>query len=302
MKIIVTGGTGLIGSKLVLRLLERGEDVTVFTRNAESAKRKVNATEFVEWNPMNISSWIGHINGKDAIINLAGENIMKKRWDENHKKQIVQSRLITTRALVNAMHHVNERPSVFISASAIGYYGFTGDATLTEESGPGKDFLAILTQKWEREAIDAEYLGIRRVSLRIGIVLAKEGGALARMLIPFKLFAGGPLGTGEQWFSWIHIDDLVNLFLFALDNENVRGSFNATAPNPVRMKEFAGALGKVLHRPALFRFPSFLLKMVLGEGAEYLTNGSKVLPVKTQAAGFKFRFEKVENALYDLLK
>ncbi len=302
MKIIVTGATGLIGKKLTAKLLERGDEVTVFTRSVSKAKEKMKADYFVEWNPMNISAWINHLEGKDAIVNLAGENIMSKRWNEKHKKNIFQSRLITTRALVNAMYHTQNKPSVFISASAIGYYGFTGDELITEESQPGTDFLAILTQKWEREAIDAEYFGVRRVSLRIGIVLDKTGGALAKMLTPFKFFVGGPIGTGKQWFSWIHIDDLVEFILFALDNKQIRGSFNLTSPEPVRMNEFAATLGKTIHRPSLFRVPESILKIILGEGAEYLLHGSKVIPAKTLAAGFEFNYTNLEDALRNLLK
>ncbi len=302
MKIIVTGATGLIGKKLVSELLKRNNEVTVFTRSVKRAEKLMNATEFVEWNPVNISAWINNLGGKDAIINLAGENIMGKRWDENHKRKIVQSRLITTRALVNAMYHVEQKPSVFISASAIGYYGFSEDKIFTEESPAGKDFLADLTQRWEREASDAEYSGIRRVSLRIGIVLDKNEGALSKMILPFKLFVGGPLGSGRQWFSWIHIEDLVNLFLFALENNRIQGSYNATSPNSVRMSEFAKILGEILHRPSLLHVPAFVLKLMLGEGAEYLLNGAKVLPVKTLASGFKFRFERIEEALADILK
>ena len=302
MKIIVTGATGLIGKKLTAKLLERGDEVTVFTRSVNKAKEKMKATHFVEWNPMNISAWINHIEDKDAIINLAGENIMNRRWNEEHKKNIFQSRLIATRALVNAMYHVQNKPSVFISASAIGYYGFTGDELITEELKPGTDFLAILTQKWEREAIDAEYLGVRRVSLRIGIVLDKTEGALAKMLTPFKFFVGGPIGTGQQWFSWIHIDDLVKFILFSLDNKQIKGSFNLTSPKPVRMYEFAATLGKILNRPCLFRVPALILKIILGEGAEYLLHGSKVIPAKTLATRFEFDFTNVEDALMDLLK
>ncbi len=300
--IIVTGATGLIGKKLCEKLNKQGANVFVFTRNPENAKKVLPyMREYIKWNPMNISSWIDKINGKDAIINLAGENIMSRRWNEKHKKKITQSRLITTRALVNAINHVENRPAVFISASAIGYYGFTGNAEITEESKPGEDFLALLTQKWEREAIDVEYLGVRRVSIRIGVVLDKSGGALARMIIPFKFFAGGPLGSGKQWFSWIHIDDLVNLFLFALDNENMKGVYNATAPHPVRMKDFAKMLGKILHRPSILPVPGFVLKIMLGEGAEYLIKGSRVFPIKTLAAGFKFKYESAEAALSHLL-
>ncbi len=292
----------MIGKRLTVKLLERGDEVIVFTRSVKKAKEKLKASQFVEWNPVNISEWINNLEGKDAIVNLAGENIMGRRWNEKHKKNIVQSRLISTRALVNAMYHTKNKPPVFVSASAIGYYGFTGDELITEESKPGTDFLAILTQKWEREAVDAEYFGVRRVSLRIGIVLDKSGGALAKMLTPFKFFAGGPLGSGNQWFSWIHIDDLVNFILFALDNNYVQGSFNLTAPNPVRMKEFAKTLGKVLRRPSFFNVPGFVLKLVLGEGAEYLLHGSKVIPVKTLATGFKFNFTKLDEALTDILK
>ena len=302
-KIIITGATGFIGKKLSDRLREGGYQIIVFSRNIKNAKIILpNMADYVEWNPMNISSWVEKINGVDAIINLAGENLFARRWNVEHKKKIEQSRLITTRALVNAIHHAKNRPRVFISASAIGYYGFTGEAEVTEESKHGDDFLANVTKKWELEAADVEHLGVRRVNLRIGMVLDKNEGALAKMLPAFRFFVGGPLGSGNQWFSWIHVDDLIALFLFALNNDNMHGVYNATAPNPVRMKEFAKLTGKVLHRPSIFPVPETVLKIILGEGAQYITNGSKVLPKRTLAEGFNFNYGTVEKALEDLLK
>lgn len=302
-KIIITGATGLIGKKLSIRLTDEGNQVVVFTRDKQRAASVLpNMANYVEWDPMNISAWVNNIDDVDAIINLAGENLFERRWNDEHKKKIEQSRLIITRALVNAIHHVENKPEVFISASAIGYYGFTGEAEVTEESKPGDDFLANVTQKWELEAADVESLGVRRVNLRIGMVLDKNEGALAKMLPAFRFFVGGPLGSGNQWFSWIHIDDLVELFLFTLNNERMKGVYNATAPNPVRMKEFAKLTGKVLHRPSIFPVPETVLRIILGEGAQYITNGSKVLPKRALAEGFNFNYGTIEKALEDLLK
>jgi len=302
-KIIITGATGFIGKKLSNRLTKEGNRIIVFTRDKERAMSVLpNMAAYVTWNPTNISAWVDNVEGVDAIINLAGENLFAKRWSNEHKMQIKKSRLIITRTLVNAIHNVENKPSVFISASAIGFYGFTGEIEITEESKPGDDFLAGLTHAWELEAADVERVGVRRVNLRIGIVLDKDEGALAKMLMPFKLFVGGSLGNGKQWFSWIHVNDLVDLFLFALNNENINGIYNATAPNPVRMKEFAKLVGKAMHRPSIFPVPEIALKIVLGEGAKYITNGSKVLPLKTLAAGFKFKYENAEDALESLLK
>ena len=302
-KIIITGATGFIGKKLSIRLTNEGNNVIVFTRNKETAKRRLpGMTDYIEWNPMNISTWIDNVDGTDAIINLAGENLFANRWNNEHKKKIEQSRLITTRALVNAIYHSKNKPQVFISASAIGYYGFTGDAEVTEGAKPVNDFLANVTQKWELETADVESLGVRRVILRIGMVLDNNEGALAKMLPAFRIFVGGPLGNGKQWFSWIHINDLVDMFLFALNNKNINGVYNATAPNPVKMKVFAKSIGKVMHRPSIFPVPEFALKIILGEGAKYITNGSKVLPLKILASGFKFKYENAEDALESLLK
>ncbi len=295
-KVVITGATGFIGKKIVQKLIERGDEATIFTRSIEKAKQFIpNEAEFVEWD-YKLNDWRSYLEGKDAVIHLAGENVMAKRWNDAHKKNILSSRVNSTRQLVNAIGTLNNKPKVFISASAVGYYG-NSEEPVTEESKPGNDFLAQVVKAWEREAAEVEQKGVRRISIRIGIVLDKNEGALARMITPFKFFIGGPLGTGWQWFPWIHIDDVVGLFLFALDNEKVYGALNAASPNPVRMNEFASTLGAVMKRPSFFKVPSLVLRLVLGEGAEVVLGGAMVKPKRVELLGYKFKYELLEHAL-----
>jgi len=300
-RIVLTGSTGMIGKKIASRLIERGDEITIFTRSVSNTKQIIpNAAEYVEWN-YNLSNWQSHLENKDAVIHLAGENVMAHWWNEERKKNILASRVKGTRALVNAFGHLVNKPNVFISASAVGYYG-NSEKLVTEDSPSGNDFLSKVVSAWENEAGKIERLGVRRVSIRIGIVLNKNDGALARMIPPFKFFLGGPLGTGEQWFPWIHINDLVGIFLFALDNKNVNGVLNAVSPNPVRMKKFCETLGRVMKRPSFFKVPAFVLKILLGEAAEVLLTGAQVIPKKTLEADYDFKFVEIEKALTDLLR
>lgn len=302
MKILITGAAGLIGSKICKELLRRNYEITAFTRNVESAKRKLpEVKNFVLWNYKNPDEWESEISGKDVVIHLAGANISGKRWNENYKKIILQSRGISTRNLVNAIKRVSVKPSVFISSSAVGYYGNCGDEILTEENKAGNDFLANVCKAWEDEAEKVEAAGVRRVSIRTGIVLSAEDGALKKMLLPFKLFAGGPLGNGKQWFPWIHIEDLVGIYLNAIDNGNLKGSINAASPGIVTMKEFARTLGKVLRRPSIFPIPKLIMKITAGEVAEYAIMSQRVSVNKILDSGYRFKFEKLEGALRDLL-
>ncbi len=302
-KIIITGATGLIGSRICKKLIDRSDELTIFTSNPSVASGKIkNAKEYVKWNYQSPEEWKDYLTGKDAVIHLAGASIAGKRWNNNYKSLILNSREISTHNLVKAISEVQAKPSVFISSSAVGYYGSAGDEIITEEYKSGDDFLSGVCKAWESEAEKVEHFNIRRVSVRTGIVLSPNGGALKQMLPPFKLFLGGPLGTGSQWFPWIHIDDLVKIYLFALDNTLILGSINAASPNPITMNKFAKTLGKILHRPSLFKVPLFALRIVIGEAAEAVVASQRVVPLKLLESGFKFEYENLEPALKDLLK
>ncbi len=300
-KIVITGATGLLGKKITSKLINRGDEVIVLTRSINKAQEIISgAAKFIEWN-INFDELKESTEDLYGFIHLAGENVMARRWNEEHKRNIYSSRISTTKNLVDLINKLNKKPEVFVSASAIGYYG-TNNNDVNEYSAPGNDFLSIVVRDWEFESKKVEHDGIRNVNIRTGIVLDIKEGALAKMLLPYKLFIGGPLGSGNQWFPWIHIDDIVELFLFTLDNKNIAGPINGTSPGIVTMNEFAKTLGKVLGRPYLFRVPEFILKIVLGEGASSIINGAKVIPKKTLESGYKFRFDNLENALTDLLK
>ena len=302
-KIIITGATGLIGKRLCKALAEQGNYVTIFSSNPGNAAKIVpQAKDFIKWDYNKIEEWERFLENKDAVIHLAGASIAGKRWDENYKKEIFNSRISSTKNLVSAVSKLQNKPSVFISSSATGYYGNKGNEVLTENSNRGNDFLSEVCKAWESEAEKVEQLKVRRVSIRTGIVLSSDGGALKQMLTPFKFFAGGPIGSGTQWFPWIHIDDLVNIFLYALDNTLFNGPVNAAAPNPVTMNQFARTLGKILHRPSIFKVPLPALKIVLGESAEAVAASQRIIPKKLLDNGFKFQFEYVNEALRDILK
>jgi len=293
MKVAVAGANGLIGSNLVRALRARGDEVVGLVRNPRHPGE-------VRWDPKTGGEWTRSIDGVDAVVNLAGANVGGKRWTEEYKREILESRLQSTRALVEAMRAASRRPRVFVSASAVGYYGDRGDEEVTESTPPGSDFLATLCKDWEEEAGRAEQLGVRTVVLRTGVVLERNDSALAKMIPPFKAFVGGPIGSGRQWFPWIHIDDEVGLILWALDG-TVRGPVDAVSPAPVRMKEFARALGRALHRPAVFAVPAFALRLAVGAMAEVLLGGQRALPRKALEGGYRFRFDDVDLALRDVL-
>ena len=299
-KIIITGATGFIGKRIAEELISRGDEVTIFTRSVKNAKQKIsNAYDYVEWNP-ELNNWYKKLEDKDAVVHLAGENVMAKRWNAEHKRNILSSRVDGTRSLVSAIGQLKDKPKAFISASAIGFYG-NSESPVNEDSEPGRDFLAEVVNAWESEAGKVELYRVRRVSIRTGIVLDTNEGALVPMINQFRFFVGGPIGSGEQWFPWIHIDDVVKIFLFAIDNQIVSGALNASSPNPLRMKEFCKTLGRVMHRPSLFKVPAFIIKIIFGEAADVLLNGAQVIPEKTIKAGYNFRFETAEEALKNLL-
>lgn len=301
MKIAITGATGFIGTGLVEKLHKEGNQIVVLTRNVEKAKRIFPAAAFpkVELVDSNSETLSQVLSGCDGVVNLAGEPIAE-RWSEQQKKEILTSRVDATKKIVGAIQKANPKPSVLINASAIGYYGTSETTTFDETSPAGNDFLASVCEKWEGEAKQVESQGVRLVILRLGIVLG-NGGALAKMIPPFKIFAGGPLGTGRQWFSWIHRDDLINLIVYGLTHEDMRGSYNATAPSPVRMSQLCQTLGEVMNRPSWLPVPSFALDVLLGEGAKVVLEGQEVLPKKTQAAGFQYQYPTLKPALTEVV-
>jgi len=301
-KIIITGATGSIGKKLVRELSARGDEVIVFTRNPVNAKIKiVNAIRYVRWEYEQVDAWMQELQGLDAVVHLAGANLGARRWNNNYKNLAYDSRIISTRNLVEAINRTEQKPKAFISSSAVGIYGNRYDEVLDETSFLGNDFMAKICKDWEKEAEKVEQYGVRRVSIRTGLVMQKDEGVLKKMLLPFRLFIGGPLGSGRQWFPWIHIDDIVGIYIQAIDNENFSGAVNGASPGIVTMKDFAKTLGKVLKRPSIFPVPKFIMKIAAGEVAEYAVMSQRTSVEKIIDAGYKFKFENLDEALRDLL-
>ncbi|MDH2915988.1 MAG: TIGR01777 family oxidoreductase [Gallionella sp.] len=298
MNILITGGTGLIGSHLCKVLLAEGHQLTVLSRHPETVATKcgygVQAMGSLdEWTPERRF---------DAVINLAGEPIVDAYWSVKRKQALLDSRVALTRKLVQRITAAQQKPVVLLSGSAVGYYGNGGDVELDESVAAGDDFPGELCESWEMAASAAEQLGVRVCLLRTGLVLSKRGGLLGRMLIPFKFALGARLGDGKQWMSWIHIDDYVAAVLSLLHNQGAHGPFNMTAPFPVTNAEFTQQLAHVLHRPAVFVVPGFVLKLAMGERACLLLEGQRVLPKKLESGGFRFAFAEIEDALQSLLK
>jgi uncharacterized protein len=300
-KIVITGATGLIGKSIAKQLIRRGDEVTVLTRSAEKAKSLLPEVQhIIEINDTS-DGWYSYLEGKDAVINLAGENLMSRRWNEKHKKKISESRVKGTQTLVSIIKKLNKKPEVLISASAVGYYGNT-ENSVDEASKMGNDFLAKVVQDWEYESSKVEQYGVRRVNIRLGVVLDKKEGAFPPMLKSFKYYVGGTFGNGRQWFPWIHIDDVAGIFLFAVDNANMKGEYNAVSPKLMRQIDFCKTLGKIINRPSIFRIPGFFLKILFGEGAGVLLNGAHVLPKRTLECGYVFKYSDLNRALNDLTK
>jgi uncharacterized protein len=330
MRVTVTGATGLIGRRVVATLQERGDTVTVLSRDPERAQAALGApvrsgahvpsgarvdsqaaqgrgasashadapATTTRWDPSGEPAPRSALESADAVVHLAGENVAQ-RWSESAKRAIRESRVLGTRNLVRGIEALaeTERPKVLVSGSAIGYYGAHGDEPIDEETAPGGDFLAQTCAQWEAEADAVKRLGVRVVKVRTGVVLDREGGALGKMLPAFKLGLGGPVASGRQYISWIHTDDVVGIVLAAIDDERWHGAVNATAPEPERNRDFSKALGRALHRPALLPLPGAALRLLYGEMAQVVTEGARVLPAKALVLGYEFRHPQLDEAL-----
>ncbi|MGP7971762.1 MAG: TIGR01777 family oxidoreductase [Desulfobaccales bacterium] len=299
MKVFMTGGTGFVGAYLSRELVKLGHEVTILSRREKPPGVQAPGIRLITGDPAEEGDWMEAAPESDWIINLAGASVFG-RWSPAYKQEIVESRIRTTRNLVIALAG-GDRRQLFCSTSAIGYYGPRGDEVLTEESPPDSDFLARLGVDWEAEALKARELGLRVVITRFGIVLGKGGGALTQMAPMFRRFLGGPLGSGQQWFSWIHQGDLARAFSFIGEHSEIEGPLNFTAPNPVRNRDLARALGRALRRPAWLRTPAFMIRLAMGELGDTLLSGQRVIPKRLLVAGFEFNFPTLEPALKDLL-
>lgn len=302
MKVFITGGTGFVGTHLTRKLTDQGHQVTLLTRSLKPGRPLPSGALTLEGDPTRPGPWQKAVAGHEVIINLAGASIFH-RWTEEYKKSLIDSRVLTTRNLVEALSQPKGLEAVLINASAVGYYGFHQDEELFEDSPPGDDFLATLALAWEKEAVKASNAGIRVVLCRFGIVLGDKGGALDQMVPLFKRGLGSPLGNGSQWVSWIHQQDLSDLLLFLIHQKDLSGPVNGTSPNPVRNRELTKVLGEVLGKPTFLPgVPGFMLKLIVGEFGNVLLKGQRVLPQKLLSLGFSFRFPLLKDALRDLLE
>jgi uncharacterized protein len=295
-KIAIAGGTGLIGKKLAMHLHEMNYEIIIISRKVSVNKFSF-PVKYIDWE---MNTLLNELEGVYGIVNLSGANIGQK-WTPDYKQEILRSRVEPTQKIVKLINEMNNPPKVFFSMSAVGYYGDTGEKEVTEEFKAGKSFLSLVCSRWEAEANKAKDK-TRHVIGRTGIVLDKDGGALNKLLTSFKSYIGGALGSGKQWMPWIHIDDVVNLIVWALENENIEGALNITSINPVRMDDFAKTLGKVMNKPSFFRVPAFVIKALMGESATIVLDGNKVIPAKALQFGYEFRYNNLVDALKDLLK
>jgi uncharacterized protein (TIGR01777 family) len=299
MKILITGGTGFVGTQLTSRLIKDGNEVTVLTRTLKEPENRIAGISYLRGDPTQQGPWREVIKNHDALINLAGASIFS-RWTDAQKKAIRESRIKATRNLVEGMASYPGKKITLFSASAVGYYGFCRDEELTESSPHGDDFLARLTVEWEGEALKAAERGARVVITRFGIVLGEKGGAIGQMIPLFRMYIGGRIGSGRQWFSWIHIADLTEAFVFMMKHPEITGPVNLCSPNPVRNKELAKALGKALHRPSFMPAPGFMVKLVLGEFGSVILKGQRVIPKKLMDGGFVFKYGDINQALQNV--
>ncbi len=296
--ILITGGTGFIGKELRRKLLQDGKYLTIITRSPKKyADEKAKNQQFISWD----DDLVSVMNAMDAVIHLAGENVFSQRWSDEVKKKIYNSRIDSTRALVDAMREAESKPEVFISASGSGYYGNGGDEVKVESGAVGDDFLAEVCKDWEAEAQKATEFGVRVANPRIGIVLEKDGGAMEKMVPPFQFFVGGPVGNGKQYMSWVHRDDMVSALIHPIKYKELSGPYNVCAPTPVTMNAFSKILGSVMNRPVLFRVPKFALELMYGEGAKPILDSIRMQPKVLMESGFEFRYDDLEEALADIL-
>jgi uncharacterized protein (TIGR01777 family) len=308
MRVVITGGTGLIGRALSANLASDGHEVIVLSRSPERATHLPDGVRAERWDARTAEGWAHLADGANAIVNLAGaslagEGFFPTRWTDERRRVIRDSRINSSRAVVEAVAQAEQKPRVVVQSSAVGYYGFHGDEVLTEEAEPGEDWAARFTaEEWEPSTAPVEEMGVRRVVARTGVVLSTEGGALPRLLLPFRLFAGGPMGSGNQWYSWIHAQDEARALRFLIESEEASGAFNLTAPNSITNGELARLIGKLMGRPAFIPVPGFAMRLAFGEVADVVLKGQRAVPKRLLDLGFEFRFPTAEAALKDLLR
>ena len=301
MNVLITGGTGLIGTELSTQLINKGYQVTILSRNP-SLNKIVPDARIVSWDGMSLKGWAQEMDQVDVVVNLAGASIGEGRWTSERKNEIYASRINAGKAIFNAIKLAKGRKRVLLQASAVGYYGNSGECILDETSPPGNDFLSKLCMAWEASTANVEQFSVRRIVLRTGLVLTPKAGVLRKLLLPFRFFAGGKYGNGEQWWPWIHIVDQINSMIYLIENEKASGVFNLTAPQPIKMKDFGKTLARALSRPYCAPIPGFILEIALGEMSKIILEGQRALPIRLLNTGYTFKFEYLSGALEDLLK
>jgi uncharacterized protein (TIGR01777 family) len=301
MRIVITGGSGLIGRAVAREMGGAGHEIVVLTRDTSKAGELPPNTRAMQWDGRTGAGWSSLLDGGAAIVHLAGEGIAEGRWTDEKKRRIRSSRVDSGHAVLDAIRQAKEAPRALLQGSAVGYYGPCGEELVTEDHPPGRDFLGEVCVEWEASTAEAEGLGVRRALLRTGIVLSPDGGALPKMALPFRMGVGGSLGSGRQWFPWIHIADEVGAIRFLLERDDARGPFNLTAPEPLTNRDFSRALGSALHRPSFAFAPGFALRLALGELADSLLNGQRAVPRRLLELGYVFRYPEARAALHNLL-
>jgi uncharacterized protein len=303
MKILVAGGTGFVGLALIHELSARGHEIVVLLRSTHPSSALLPPpVTLATWDGKTPGAWCRQMEGAHTVINLAGASIAAARWTDRRKKVIVESRVDSTRAIVHAIRSAQHPPRVLVNASAVGYYGTTGDGVVTEQTPPGSDFLGTTCVQWESEALKAHAAGVRVVLPRLGVVLDRDGGAMDKMLLPFKLYVGGPLGSGRQWYPWIHRDDVVGAVIYCIERVDIEGPVNFVAPESVTMATFARELGKAMRRPSWMPVPRVLLRLVLGEMADMILEGRKIVPAKLIKSRFVYRYPTIHEALQAVVR
>lgn len=306
MRVMIAGGSGLIGRALTSELTSEGDEVNILSRTPEKVRGMSAGVKLLKWDGRTIQDWVLQIENSDAVVNLTGENLsgegfLPSRWTTERKMRLIRSRVDSGKILSDAIKMSTKKPAVFIQASGIGYYGTQQTKDLTEVDAAGDDFSANLCKEWEASSQPVELMGVRRVVVRNGVVLSTKGGAFPLILLPYKLYVGGPLGNGRQVYSWIHIADEVRAIQFLIRDSQAQGIFNLTSPNPLTNSEFGRTIGKVINRPHYFRIPGFVMRLAFGEVATMVLEGQKVIPQKLLDRGFEFKFPRLEEALKDLL-